>query len=230
MNFLSQSWQVLRLGLSNEVADKERLISPILFAIVFVLLLWFSFGELPQSMGTRIFVAQTFLAMFFALQIIFVRIYDPEMQDDAMALYSCVPLNSYSLFIGKWIQAVLTASFVAVCTALIGALMLADKELNLLNGSFFFVLFLVIIGLCGIGVLLAGLTAKAQAKQVLFPLLFFPLTTPVMIVGVQVCIFVLNGEKTLSELMGSWLGLLIVFDLLYCTFSALLFDEIMKPE
>ena len=51
-----------------------------------------------------------------------------------------------------------------------------------------------------------------------------------MIIGVQCCIFVLDGSKTLDQLWGSWLGLLIVFDMLYCTVGILFFDELMNSN
>lgn len=221
---------VFKIGMANELADKERFVSPILFALLFVLLLWFAFGELPETMGIRIYVAESFLALFFALQLSFARIYEPELEDNALTLYRTIPIHPIALFLGKFLQVFLSSAMITLATAAVGALFLGNSISNPFNGPFLIVLLFALIGLCGIGVLLSALTAQIQAKQVLFPLLFFPLTVPVMIIGVQCCIFVLDGSKTLDQLWGSWLGLLIVFDLVYCTVGILFFDELMKSN
>lgn len=230
MKLVKQSFQILSLGLSNEWADKERTLSPVLFALLFVLLLWFSFGELPSSMGVRVFVAEVFLAMFFALQIAFMRIYEPELEDEALTLFRSIPVHPVAIFLGKIMQCMVVATIISATTIAIGGLFLGESTEIMTNASFLTTLGLVMFGLSSLGVLLSGLTARTSAKQILFPILFFPLTAPVMILGVQSAILSIEDGKLIAELSSSWLGLLLVFDLIYFTLGILVFDELLKPE
>jgi len=230
VRLLRQIWTILKIGLSNEWADKERIISPVLFALVFVLMLWFSFGELPPSLGVRIFVAEVFLAMFFAVQVAFMRIFEPELEDEAMLLYRNARVHPVAIYLGKLLHTIVVAVILTLSALFIGQLFLNQSQDALTNATFLITMAAVIFGLSSLGVLLSGLTARIRSKQILFPVLFFGLTVPVMILGVQASILALEDAKDVSALISSWLGLLIVADLLYFTVGIIVFDQLMRPE
>ena len=83
-----------------------------------------------------------------------------------------------------------------------------------------------VIGFCALGTLLGGLTSTLRGKEVLLPLLLFPLITPILIVVVQLTSVILEGGP-LSEEMG-WINLLIAGDVVFLMISYLVFEYVME--
>jgi heme exporter protein B len=71
---------------------------------------------------------------------------------------------------------------------------------------------------------------RSNARQILYPLLYFPLTTPVLLAAVESSKALLIEQHSLGHLMSSWLGLLVISGIMYFTLSLLLFGELVKPE
>jgi heme exporter protein B len=69
---------------------------------------------------------------------------------------------------------------------------------------------------------------KARGREVLFPLLYFPLAIPVLLAGSEAVLsFVENAD---SSPAWQWIGLLAGFDVIFITLSALLYGELVSTE
>jgi heme exporter protein B len=79
---------------------------------------------------------------------------------------------------------------------------------------------LATLGFASMGTFYAALTANLRARQVLLPLLLFPILIPVVLAAVKATALVLHGDA-MGDL-GSWLRLLAAADILFltvCTFT-----------
>ena len=83
-----------------------------------------------------------------------------------------------------------------------------------------------VLGFSALGTLLGAITASLRGKEVLLPLLLFPLMVPVLIMEVQLTGAILDGEPLAGQVR--WLGLLGLFDALYLTVSYLVFEYVME--
>lgn len=83
-----------------------------------------------------------------------------------------------------------------------------------------------IVGFSALGTLLGGVTASLRGKEVLLPLLLFPLMVPVLLVVVQLTDVVLQGESLWAHT--DWLQLLAAFDIIFLIASYLIFDVVME--
>ena len=83
-----------------------------------------------------------------------------------------------------------------------------------------------LLGFAALGTLLAGLVATLRGKEVLLPLLLFPLLAPLLIAVVQVTAGLLEGQP-LSEL-ARWLGLIAGFDAVYLILAFLAFEFVVE--
>jgi heme exporter protein B len=81
------------------------------------------------------------------------------------------------------------------------------------------------LGFAGIGTLLAAMAANTRAREVMLPLLLFPLALPVLIATVKATGQAL-GEA--AEEGHPWLGLLAAFDAMFLAVSFLLFDYVIE--
>jgi heme exporter protein B len=82
------------------------------------------------------------------------------------------------------------------------------------------------LGFAAIGTLFSALTANLRAREVLFPLLLFPLVVPV-IIGAVTATGVILGGGTLDE-AGGWLKLLGAFDTIFLAVAYLTFEFVVE--
>ena len=76
------------------------------------------------------------------------------------------------------------------------------------------------------GTLYAAITAKLQAREVLLPLLLFPVLIPGLLASVKAMTLVYTGDP--MQQLSSWLTLLFVFNLIYWIVGGLLFGRVIE--
>jgi heme exporter protein B len=90
---------------------------------------------------------------------------------------------------------------------------------------FLSILTLMILALSSLGVLLSQMTEKAAGRDLLFPILYFPLAVPVLLAVVQAsyCLWDIHNREDLNL----WLSLLGGFCVIYLTLGIVLFEELV---
>ena len=81
-------------------------------------------------------------------------------------------------------------------------------------------------GLSAPGTLYAAMAAQARARQMLLPLLLFPLVVPVLLSAVKATSLVTTGDP-MGQLR-SWVLLLVSFDAIYWSLCGLLFERVVE--
>jgi heme exporter protein CcmB len=213
-----------------EFQQRERLLSLLLLAVNLLLLSWFAFGETNPDTVHAIVVAQIFTTAFIAMQLAFVRIFEPEEEDRAFDLLMTSPLPAPVWYLSKVMTSSLMGLLVVYPVLVLSAMVNQSVSPRLLSGEIFIFVAFVLNTLSAIGVLLSALILRANARQILYPLLYFPLTVPVLLSGVQVLLNVLQHGLSMQEQMSSWLGLLLVFNLMYFGFGLLFYGDLLKSN
>ena len=91
--------------------------------------------------------------------------------------------------------------------------------------SLFSMAFLGTVGFCVLGTLLSAVTLKARARELLLPLVLFPLVVPVILATIRCMETVLRtGEIGAAA---PWLRLLVGFDVIFLTLGVLIFDWVI---
>lgn len=230
VSFLHQFTVIFRQGIRAEISAPERWLSPLLFATTILLLFSFAFGKLEPSFIPKFFMAETFLTAFFALQICFSRTLEPDTQDRVFELMRAYPVRPMAWFLAKYAVVVIMGAAIVIPTLFLSEFFLAEAKTAFVNSSVIIITLLALLGLGSLGVLLSTMMMKSGAKQILYPLLYFPLTTPVLLAAVESTRSVLTDGGTLLSLMNSWMGLLIIFNCIYITLGILLFEELVHAE
>jgi heme exporter protein B len=88
------------------------------------------------------------------------------------------------------------------------------------------VAFGTVLGFSALGTLLGGLVASLRGKEVLLPLLLFPLVAPLLIAAVQLTGAVLDGEALAGQ--APWLRLMAAFDAVYLIVALFLFEYVVE--
>ena len=82
------------------------------------------------------------------------------------------------------------------------------------------------LGFAALGTLLGGITASLKGREVLLPVLLFPLLVPLMVVAVNLTGTVLDGASLWEQ--GAWLRLMAAFDAVFLIASFLVFEYVME--
>lgn len=229
--FLTQFRALLWQALQVEWSNAERWMSPLLFSTTMILLFAFAFGKVETRFLPQLYIAATYLTASFSLQIAFSRVLEPDTQDRVFDQLRSYPVSPSAWFLSKYTIVILLGALILVPTLFLSNLFLNNEgPASLLNGSVLIVAFVMLLSLGALGVLLSTMMLRSNAKQILYPLLYFPLTVPVLLSAVESSRSLLVDGKDLGYLMSSWLGLLVIFGIMYFTLCLLLFGELVKPE
>jgi len=135
------------------------------------------------------------------------------------------PVPRGVLYLGKMLG---NALFLAVLLALLVPLagLLLGVDLRGAAGPLALALLGGVLGFSALGTLLGGITAQVAGREVLLPLLLFPLLVPLLLVEVHLTQAILAGEPLTGQ--WPWLRLLAAFDGVFLVVSYLVFDSVME--
>ena len=91
------------------------------------------------------------------------------------------------------------------------------------------VLLIVLLGALGyaaVGTLLACLTAQTRTRDLLLPILLFPVIIPVLIAAVKSTAGVLAGAAW--DDLSPWLNLLLVYDTIFVAVAMMVFEYLVE--
>ena len=132
------------------------------------------------------------------------------------------PVDRGTIYLGKFIGNFLFITLVEVISVPIFA---ALFNLNVFQPSLFLVLLLGTIGFAAIGTLLAVMAASTRSREVMLPVLMFPILLPVVIATVRATTLILTGQ---TQDLVPWLNLLGAYDLLFLTIAYAVFDRVVE--
>jgi heme exporter protein B len=188
-------------------------------------LLLFSFAIGPNAEALRMFSAGfLWLGLLLSSTLTLAESFHAEMENRALEGLLLLPSNPRALYYGKaianWLQlTILGFGLVPVMVILYDA---GTRDVLKLFG-------IIVLGAAGLsapGTLYAAMTAQIRSKQTLLPLLLFPLIVPALLASVKATSLVIIGDP--MEQLGSWLSLLVAFDLIYWSLCGLLYGRVVE--
>lgn len=203
---------------------REAVLTTLLFATACVLVFSFGLVEDGRPMGP-VGPAVLWVAITFAGTLAMARTFERERAAGTLTAMLQTPAPASGVFLGKW-------------TALVILLLAVDVVLLPLIGFLFQmpliargagVVTLVVAGTAAyavIGTLFAAMLARTQTRDVLLPLLVYPMTVPVMIGGVRGTAAAV-AEPYLPDVVTMWLALLLCFGAVFLTLALWTFGALM---
>jgi heme exporter protein B len=216
--------ELLAQSLRVDFSSRDRLITPVFFAAIILLLFSFAIPEAEPSMRSRVMVAESQLAIFFALQIALSRAFEAERVDRVYDHLRLSPIASSAFITAKLLHVIFIGGFTVLCTALMAVLLQGQDPSIVADPIILGAGVLTLLGLTGLGVLVAAITVRAEGHQILFPLIYFPLSVPVLISSTEALTQWIETHQWNDTLRG-WSVVLIAFDAIYLTMAVLLGAE-----
>jgi heme exporter protein CcmB len=214
------AWKDLRL----ELRSKEIIYTMVFFGALLVIIFTIAF---PRDIRLARGAAPCMLwaAIAFAGTIGLGRAFDRERENDTMRALLLSPAPRLAIFVGKALGIlVLVLLVTAVCTVLLGFLL----------GISFFVhplplvlaLALGALGFANIGTVFAAVLLKVRSRDVLFPVIVYPLLVPVFIVGINAT-EQLIAEKPNLAAAWEWIAFLGIYNAAFLVVSVWTFESVV---
>jgi len=207
-----------------EWRSKDAINSMLFFALLVVVIFSFSFDptaeESRQIAGGLIWVAFLFAAVV-ALNQTWAR----EIRNQVLDAYRVSPAPANSLFLAK---ASGNFIFVLVLEALMTPLFVVFYNLRALGPAWQ----LPVVALLGTwalvvnGTFFAAMSLRTRSREIMLPLLLFPISLPAVLAMVEATTSILTGEYSAKF----WIVLLAAYDLVFTTGCLLLFDIVLNAE
>ena len=216
--------QVLRKDLLIEWRARSQTIALLSFAYTILLLFAFAIGPDAAALATHS-AAYLWLTMLLSSTLLLERTMRIEFESGAITKLMLAPVSNPGFFYGKAV-----ANLLQLC--LVGAFsiplvfVVCDATLVEPAGWLIFTMVLGAAGLSAPGTLYSAMTARMSGKQLLLPLMLFPLVVPVVVSAVKATSLAMLGDP--MEQMGSWLTLLACFNLVYWSLCGVLFGKVVE--
>jgi heme exporter protein B len=214
----------LAKDLRMEWRSKDAINSMLFFALLVVVIFSFSFNptaeESRQIAGGLIWVAFLFAAVV-ALNQTWAR----ELRNQVLDAYRVSPAPANALFLAK---AVGNFLFVSVLEALMTPLFIVFYTLRAL-GPAWQLMPVAMLGTWALvvnGTFFAAISIRTRSREIMLPLLLFPISIPALLAMVEATSSILTGEASARF----WIVLLAVYDLVFTTVCLLLFESILQAE
>jgi heme exporter protein B len=216
-------WIIARKDLAIEARSRELINTTLFFALSCVIVFAVSFvreGPLGDAAAGILWVA-----ILFSGTLALGRTFERERYGDTLRALMLAPGARPAIYIGKLtgILALLFATEIVVVPLV--ALLFQAKlfETPVLMGA---LLVFGTIGFASVGTLFAAMLARARSRDVLLPILLYPVTIPVMIAGVRGTGALLDATPQL-DMARLWIMLLVSFDVVFLTLSLWTFESVM---
>lgn len=217
-------WTIVRKDLAIERRTGELLSSLLLLALLVVLV--FAFTLDPDRLKTPELAAGVlWTTLVFAGTLSLNRSFVIEREGGAWTALAIAPSDPGSVYLGKTIANFLfllvgAVVFLPLILVLLGTQDLAPRPLVIAS------LLLGVAGIAAVGTLFAAMASRTRAREVLQPLLSFPILAPLLIGAARTTAAGLAGAP--PQDVSSWLLVLGGFDIVFITSGWLAFDWILE--
>ncbi len=131
------------------------------------------------------------------------------------------PVDRKAIYLAKLLGNML---FIGVVEIVALPIFAALFNVPLFTGELLPIVLLGTLGVATIGTLFSAIAAATQARELLLPILVFPLIVPVVIGAVRA-----TGTLMISSINEPpWLGLMAAFDVIFLSVSMLMFEYVIE--
>jgi len=220
---LRQFGAVLAKDARIEFRTRDIVYTMALFSILLVFV--FAFAFLSDPSRTRDYgPGIVWVTLLFSATVGQNRLFDRERENGCLWSMLLAPVPAGVVFAAKATGHFL---FTVAMAAVTVALIVVFFDLRVLDvGGFVGSLLLGTAGMSLVGTLFSAMLMNARMKEVLLPLVTFPVLVPVVIAGVKVT--ALSVGAPLQEDAGAWLRFLLGFDMIFGAVTVLLFGRMIR--
>ncbi len=222
MKFLRTIVAIIAKDLTAELRTRELLSSMLTFAVLVVIVFDFAFRWRTEDVRL-VAPGMLWVTITFAGMLGLGRSLAIEQDKGCLDGLLLAPVDRSAIYFGKLLG---NALFMGIVEAIILPLFGVLFDLPFVQPGLILVVLLGTLGFAGVGTLLSAMAVNTRAREVMLPILLFPVMLPAIIAAVKATAGVVDG-LAFAE-WRQWLNILVAFDVILITVSMLTFDFIVE--
>jgi heme exporter protein B len=224
MSFFTITRATLTKDVRLEWRSKDAINAMLFFSLLVVVIFSFAFDPTAEE-SRRIAGGLVWVAFLFAAIVALNQTWARELRNQVLDAYRVSPAAANPLFIAK---ACGNFIFVSVLQGLMTPLFIMFYKLRALGAAW------QLLPIAGLGTwalvvngtFFAAISLRTRSREIMLPLLLFPLSIPALLGMVNATTAILTGEESARF----WIALLVAYDVVFTTACLLLFEIVLDAE
>ena len=205
-----------------EFRSKDIILSVAVFGLLVVIVFSFALNVTPQLV-TQLAPGILWVAFAFAGILAMNRAFVREKEQGGLEGLLLTPVSRDAIFLGKVLAIFIFMLVIEFILLPVFAVMLGFS-------AFSFMLLLTIVlatlGFATVGTLFSAIAVQTRSREIMLPVLFFPIVLPVIIAAVEASTQAIGGDGGVG--IGRWLPLIGVFDALFLVICPWVFSFVVE--
>ena len=213
---------IIRKDLTAEWRSSELFTAMLVFALLVILIFNFAL-ELDSRTRASATSGVLWVTFAFAGTLGLNRSMATEKDQGCLDGLLLSPVDRTAIYFGKAVGNLIFMSLVELIVLPVYSLL---YNTNLFRPGLILVVLLGSIGYVAVGTLLSTMTVQTRTRDILLPILLFPLVVPVLIAAVKASGGILQGLPFND--IRNWINLLIVYDVIFVSIAFMFFDYVVE--
>lgn len=223
---LAQLLAIVKKDLRVEWRSREILYTMTFFAVLTVVIFAFTLVERGRPVAP-LAGGMLWIVIAFAGTLGLGRMFDREREGDTHRALLLSPVSPATIYLAKLLGVVL---FILATEAVVVPLLFVLFDLEAASLPLLALLLLLgTLGFAAVGALFAATLMQARSRDVLLPILLFPIVTPLIVAGAKGTAALLAGGIAAEGAL-TWIRLAAVFDLVFVTLSLWAFGPLTRGD
>jgi len=218
---------ILRKDLRLELRGGESTITLVALSLLILVVMVFALNPAGGAHDAGTAAGALWVALIFSGTIGATRVLLAESGNGCLRALLLSPADRATLYCAKMVAAFIFMA-VAEIAAVVIMVLFFNLDFDARLARLTPVLALGALGFAALATLLAAISGRVRAGDLLLPLLAVPLFVPALIAGVRASGAALAGEPLAA--FSEWLKILIAFDVLFLSAGFLLFEHVIGED
>ena len=221
-NYLRAVFAVAWKDLAAELRSRELISAMLVFSMLVILIYYFTF-ELDPKTRVAITPGALWVTFAFAGTLGLNRSMAIEKDRGCLDGLLLAPVDRSAIYFGKVIS---NLAFMLIVEIIVIPLYSVMYNVNLFNLGLLGVTLLGSIGYAAIGTLLSAMSVQTRTRDVLLPILLFPVVIPVLVAAVKASTgFLVSAD--MADIT-PWVNVLLVYDVIFISVAFMVFDFVVE--
>jgi heme exporter protein B len=222
LSFLRAMTAIVRKDLAAEWRSREMFTAMLIFSLLVILIFNFAL-ELDARARASVTSGVLWVTFAFAGTLGLNRSMATEKDRGCLDGLLLAPVDRAAIYFGKAIGNLI---FMMIVELIVLPIYSVLYNTNLFHPGLLLVVMLGSIGYVAVGTLLSAMAVQTRTRDILLPILLFPLVIPVLIAAVKASGGFLQ-DFAFSEVQ-NWINLLIVYDVIFIALAFMIFDYVVE--
>ena len=220
--FVRPALLVARKDLLLEYRNREVVTTSLVFGVMLVVVFNFALNITPETVNV-LAPGVLWVSFSFAGVLAMGRAFVAEQESGTLDALLLCPVSRDSIYFGKMLAMFV---FMVVIEAALLPIFAIFFDFSAFSVTLFVAIGLATLGFAAVGALFSAVAANVRTREIMLPILFFPLVSPLIIGAVETSSAAIGGGAVVSS--GRWIQLMAVFDAVFLVVCPWLFSMVVE--